>query len=421
MKTLHGTLLRPGSPEQCEVLPEMSVRIGDDGCIAEIGSDRTRADDVIGGDGCWLLPGFIDAHLHLSQWDRRGLDIEAGDWLTQVVYPAEIRLKDAEFAEQLAEDFTTGLISCGTTTALAYGAPSAEATDRAFRVFERRGLRAIFGRLLNDTNCPDPLSSPADQQLDETRDLSAKWHGAANGRLAYAFSPRSLLTCSEELLRGAAALADVAKCYLHTHAGKSSAEISAIHDRFPDTMDDIDLLSEFGLLGERTVLAHGVFIDPYERHRLAETRTTLVHTPTADLFHERGVMDLIAYRRAGVRLALGSSIAGGTDPFMPRAAVSAIQAAKVLRISTMLRRSSAQPNSALAWWLLTAGAAEALGIGSRVGTLDQGYEADCLVVRPEAWINALPEEHQASALLYTLRPDQIEHVFIAGKRVGPNQ
>lgn len=422
MKTLHGTLLRPCSPDKCEVQPKTSVRIGDDGRFAEIGSDATRAGDVIGGEGCWILPGFIDAHLHFPQWDRRGLDsVGARDWLAQVVYPAEMRLKDADFAEKLAEDFVTGLIACGTTTAVAYGASFAKATDRAFTVFERRGLRAIFGRMLNDTNCPAELSSPTDQQLDEARNLSARWHGAADGRLSYAFSPRSLLTCSEKLLRGAAALTDVVKCYLHTHAGKSSAEVSAIHDQFPDTMDDIDLLGEFGLLSERTILAHGVFIDPYERHRVAETRTALVHTPTADLFLENGVMDLVAFRKAGVRLALGSSIAGGADPFMARVAVGALQTAKALRIHTVLKRSYAPPKPAEGWWLLTAGGAEALNMGDRIGQVEKGFEADCLLVRPEPWINTLPVEHQASALLYTMRPSQIEHVFIAGKHVGPQR
>lgn len=422
MKTLHGTLLRPRGPEECEITSEAIVRIGDDGTIAEVGTDASGAGDLIGGAGCWILPGFVDAHLHLPQWDRRGLDqVASGDWLNSVAYPAEARFRDPEFAEALAEDCVSGLIARGTTTALAYGSPFGKATERVFQVLQRRGMRAIYGRMLNDMNCPAELCAGADESLEEARELAAKWHGAADGRLGYAFSPRNLLTCSEKLLRGAAALADTAKCYLHTHAGESSAELTEIHDRYPDTIDDIDVFADFGLLTERTVLGHGVFIDPIERRRLAESRTTLVHCPLADLFLEYGLMDYVAYRKANVRLALGSSVGGGPDPFMPHVAAQALQTAKALKVHSVLRRSSPPPKAAEAWWLLTAGGADALSLGDRVGRIESGYEADCLVVRPEAWINELPAESQASALLHTLTPCQIEHVFIAGERVGPQR
>lgn len=422
MTTLHGTLLQPRSLEQCDVLPHTTVRIGNDGRIASVGQEKNRGADVVGGDGCWLLPGFVDAHLHLSQWDRRGIDgVPAAEWRDKVVYPAELRLRDPAFAEALAEDFTAGLISRGTTTVVAYGSAFSAATDRAFQVFERRGLRAIFGRLLSDGHCPAELCSPADQQLDEARELAAKWHKAGDGRLQYAFSPRNLLTCSEKLLRGAAALADVVKGYLHTHAGESSGELQEIHARYPDSVDDIDLLSDLGLLTERTVLGHGVFINPYERHRVAEARTTLVHTPTADLFLENGLMDLVAFSKAGVRLALGSSLGAGPEAFMPRVAVQALQLARALRVTAVLARPYSAPSATFAWWLLTTGGAEAVGLGEQIGRIQPHHAADCLVVRPEPWLAALPREQQVSALLHTLSPSQIEHVFVAGQRVGPQR
>ena len=104
---------------------------------------------------------------------------------------------------------------------------------------------------------------------------------------------------------------------------------------------------------------------------------------------------------------------------MPQVAVACLQTAKALKVHGIPRRSYAPPRPAEAWWLLTRGAAEALDMGDRVGALEPGYEADCLVVRPESWIADLPPEQQVSALLYTLRPHHIEHVYIAGRRVGP--
>lgn len=420
MKTLSGTLLQPKTPTECLVQPDAIVRVADDGRIAEVGRDRTSAGDVVGGAGCWIIPGFIDAHLHLPQWDRRGIDgLSLRAWHEQVVYPAEARFADAELAERVAEAFVTGVIAMGTTTVAAYGSPFARATHRCFEVFARRGLRAIYGRMLNDRNCPDALCTGADQQLDEARELAARWHGKENGRLGYAFCPRKPLCCSEKLMRGSAAIAQMVGCHIQTHAGESHAEVHAVRENYPENLDDVDLLAEMGLLTSRTLLGHGVVLDHDERQQLAETQTTLVHCPTANLFMEAGLMDFVAHRKAGLRLALGSSVASGPDPFMPHVAIACLQTAKALKVHAIPRQAHAVPQAAEAWWMLTSGGAAALDMGGRVGMIAAGYEADCLVVRPEPWIAELPRENQPSALLYTLRPDQIEHVFIAGRRVGP--
>ncbi|GMU21183.1 MAG: guanine deaminase [Phycisphaerae bacterium] len=420
MTILYGTLLEPRSASECTLSPGSVVRIGHDGRIHEVGQERPQTKDLIGDEGCWILPGFIDAHLHLPQWDRRGIDgYSLFEWHDQVVYPAEARLQDPAFAERLTEDFVSGMIACGTTTAAIFGSPFPQATDRAFSVFARRGFRAIHGMVLSDTHCPKDLTQNTDAALDESRALAAKWHNAEDGRLQYAFSPRTPVCCSERLMRGAAALADMLKCYVQTHVAESLAETAAVRESFPDRVDDVDVFAEMGLLTPRTLLGHGVFLNQQQRHQVAEARTSVVHCPTANLFLESGLMDYVAHRSAGIRMALGSSVAGGPDPFMPRVAVECLQTAKAVKVHAMPRRSHDVPTPAEGWWILTRGAAEALSLEGRIGAIQPGFEADLLVVRPERWIADLPPEQQISALLYTLSPQQIEHVFIAGRRVGP--
>ncbi len=420
METLFGTMLTPCSPDRCDVTPDTVVRVSDDGSIAEVGKDKAPKGDVIGGEGCWLLPGFIDAHLHVPQWDCRGIDgLPLSDWLDKVIYPAEARMADAAFAEGLTDDLVTGLIANGTTTIAAFSSPFAKATDKVFSVFAKRGFRAICGMMLNDVNCPDELSSPADKSLDESRELANKWHGGHDGLLQYAFAPRMATCCSEELLRGTAAIAEMMKCHILTHVAESADEESKVRERFPECLDDVDVFAQMGLLGRRTLLGHGVCLTESLRHQVAETKTAVIHCPTANLFLESGLMDYVAHRNAGIPIALGSSVAAGPEPFMPQVAVSCIQTAKALKVHAVPRGHHLAPTPAEGWWLLTAGAADALDLGDRIGTIKKGYEADILVVRPEAWIADLPKEQQASALLYTLRPEQIEQVLIAGQRVGP--
>lgn len=418
--TLYGTLLNPRSPGACEVTPGSVVRIADDGTIAEVGTGKAPKDDVLGDDTAWILPGFIDAHLHLPQWDRRGIDgLPLFEWLHEVVFPAERRFHNPDVAARLAEDCVSGLLAHGTTMAAAFGSPFKKATDRVFSVFDRRGFRVIYGMMLNDVGCPDDLLGPADRALDESRELAAKWHGTHDGLIQYAFCPRMATSCSEELMRGAVALAEMVKCYIQTHVAESPAEESAVRERFPEHFDDVDVFSAMGLLTARTLLGHGVCLSEPQRKCVAETRTAVIHCPTANLFLESGLMDYVAHRNAGVPLALGSSIAAGHEPFMPQVAVACLQTAKTLKVHALPRGAYPTPQPAEAWWLLTKGAADALGMGDRLGVISPGYQADCLVVCPEGWIRDIDTDQQVSALLYTLRPHHIKHVFIAGKRVGP--
>jgi guanine deaminase len=208
-------------------------------------------------------------------------------------------------------------------------------------------------------------------------------------------------------------------CFVQTHVAESPAEVLAVRETFPDRLDDVDVLGEMGLLTGRTLLGHGVFLSQSQRKQVAEAGTAVVHCPTANLFLESGLMDYVAHRSAGIRMALGSGVAAGPNPFMPQVAVDCLQTAKTLKVHAIPRRTYEVPTPAEAWWMLTRGAAAALRMEDRIGSVEAGFEADLLVIRPEPWLADLPTEQRVSALLYTLRSQQIEHVFIAGRRVGP--
>jgi len=402
------------------VTPGAAIGIGEDGRIAQVEAQTAGGRADAGDEGCWILPGFIDAHLHLPQWDRRGIGgLSLLDWQQKIGFPAEERFQDPGTAQRLAEEFVTGVIANGTTTVAAFGSSFAQEVDSSFAIFARRGLRAIYGMTLHDVDTPAPLRQVADEALDASRGLAAKWHGAENGRLRYAFSPRASIRCSERLMRGAAALAEMIDCHIQTHIAETLEELAIVREMFPEQVDEIDLFLEMGLFTRRSLMAHGVFLGHEQLRRVANRGAALIHCPTANLFRESGLMDYLAHRADGIRIALGSSVAGGYEPFMPRVAVEALQTVRAIKARAMPRHAMQTPAPAEAWWLLTAGAADALGMADKVGSLEVGMEADCLVVRPEKWLADLPPQQQISALLYTISPRQIEHVYIAGRRVGP--
>jgi len=419
MQVLHGTLLQPLSADDIRVTPSACLTIGDDGRIAQVSSAAAPA-SAIGGEGCWILPGFIDAHLHVPQWDRRGIDgLELSAWQEKIGYPAELRLQDPRIAEALAEQVVSGVIANGTTTVAAFGSPFAAEVEATFSVFARRGLRAIYGMMLNDQAMPPELCQDADKALDQSRALAAKWNGSQSGRLRYAFSPRTTVRCSERMMRGAGALARMLKCHLQTHVAETLEELSEVRAAFPEHVDEIDVFCDLGVLAPGTLLAHGLFLGQHQRRIIAQKQTSLIHCPIGNLFRASGLMDYVSHRADGIRIALGSSVAGGPDPFMPRVAVQSIHTAKAIKVHNVPRDTRPVPTPSEAWWLMTHGGAEALGLGDSLGSVAPGFAADLLVVRPEPWIAALPTDQQVSAILYTLRAAQIEHVFIAGKRVGP--
>src|ERR1035437_3561359 len=132
MKTLVGTLLQPISPTECKITRPAKVSIDDSGKISHVAS-VPYAGDALGDEQCWILPGLIDAHLHLPQWDRRGIDgLPVLEWQEKIGIPAEQRLHDPKIAADLAEQFTTGVIAHGTTTVVAFGSPFHQEVDASF-------------------------------------------------------------------------------------------------------------------------------------------------------------------------------------------------------------------------------------------------------------------------------------------------
>ncbi len=182
MATLYGTLLQPMSPAECRVTPRCTVEAGEDGRIVEVAGGRPRPAGALGDEGSWILPGFVDAHLHVAQWDRRGIDgMPLFRWQEKVGFPAEMRMSDAAAAEGMAEQFTAGVIARGTTCVVGFGTPFAAEVEATFGVFARRGLRATYGMSLNDVGVPEGMAQSADEALDQSRELAARWHGAEGG------------------------------------------------------------------------------------------------------------------------------------------------------------------------------------------------------------------------------------------------
>jgi guanine deaminase len=326
-----------------------------------------------------ILPGLIDCHTHLPQYPAvaRG-ESQLLPWLRENIFPIERDFSGPK-ARREAPLFFQELARNGTTTAMVYAAIYEDSCEAAFEAADQSGLRVILGKMMMDLGSYGQLQPKKvlSVSLIESERLCRKWHGAADGRLEYAFSPRFAVTCSEKLMRGAAELAQRFGAYLQTHLAENREEIEKVHHLHMSARDYTDVYEKCGLLTPKTMLGHCLHLNAREIDAIAAAQSNVAHCPTSNLFLGSGLLKLDQLLNAGVAVGLGSDVAAGPELNMWQVMRGAIDVQKARNISEphlpRLRPSEA-------FYLATSGGARALGKSAAIGTLDAGKEADFLVV-----------------------------------------
>jgi guanine deaminase len=409
-KLIGGTLMHPG-PGRTVRFARGTVRI-EDQTIAAVEETEDITGHDLGGDDYLICPGFIDTHLHLPQFDSIGIDgLELLDWLDRVIFPAETCWEDPDYAEAMTERVLDQLASFGTTSFAAYATVHHEAARRAVSMIKARGVRAMVGQVLMDRNAPTELVRPARQLVREAEAL----FDDAGGRVEVAVTPRFAVSCSNDLLEAAGTLARKSGAPVQTHLAETRRECALIGELF-DGLPYTEVYKRAGLLGPRSIFGHGIWLDDQDRTMLADSSSIVAHCPTANLFLDAGRHDRSAALSAGVKVTLGSDVAGGPDRSMVRVAQAMIETAK--------NRGDTPPTAAEAWWQITRGNAEALGWGGSknaaeasggVGTLRPGAEADLLIIRPTIDWQHTPDP--AGTLLYAWDDRWLDRTIITGRPV----
>ena len=317
-----------------------------------------------------IVPGFIDAHVHYAQMDHIASHGEQLlDWLDRHIFPAEKAFADRAHADRTATAFLDELLRNGTTSALVFPTVHAHSVDALFDAALRRNMRILSGKILMDLG-PDGLADTIESGRDESDALIRRWRG--RGRLGYAVTPRFALTSSDAQLQVAGALlSDHPDVLLHTHLAENLRECAAVADRFPQAQDYLDVYDRFGLVGERSVFAHGVHLSDRACTRLAHSGAGIAVCPSSNLFLGSGFFDFGQADAHGFRVGLGTDVGAGTSFSLLHTAGLAYQAA-------LARGTPLDPFRAL--YLATAGSASLLRISDRVGGLEPGQEADFVLL-----------------------------------------
>lgn len=393
------------------------LAVDDDGRIASVGewSDAPEG-DVVDTQGLLITPGFIDTHLHAPQLEMIGS--YGGDllqWLTRYTFPTERKFEDPEHARRVARAFYELLLRNGTLTALIFSTIHYEATDIFFEEAERRGFRGIIGKTMMDRNAPDYLlDQSAQKSYDESRALLQKWH--KRGLLRYAITPRFAPTSTPEQLELAGRLKkEFPDAWVHTHISENRNEVRWVQELFPEA-EYADVYDDYGLLDERTVLAHGVWLTPEELDLLSRRGARIAHCPNSNLFLGSGLFPLHRVLDAGVVIGLGTDIGAGTTPSLFNAMADAYKVQQVQGVSL---------SPFHLWYLSTLGGARALSLEAETGSLEPGKSADFLVLDIKATPLLAMRTGRASSLedllagLIFMGDDRaVQRSVIAGKIVS---
>ncbi|MFP5342615.1 MAG: guanine deaminase [Candidatus Limnocylindria bacterium] len=375
-----------------------------------------------------VMPGMIDLHAHLPQLPNAGVGagLDLLTWLERYIFPLERSFDEAE-ADRVAPLAWRAFAAAGTTTALVYGAVYEASLDATFRAAEAHGIRAIVGKVMMDRITYDSTIDPAailDRSLAETARLIERWHGAADGRLRYAVTPRFAVSCTADMLRESASLAAATGTYWQTHLSEDRHEIAEVASMFPEALDYVDVYDRAGGLTDRAVLAHAVHLSDRELDRLVASGARVAHCPASNLFLASGVMPLGRYLEAGLPVGLGSDVAGGPDLSMFVAMRVGFYAQHALRVAGQGVGDVLRPLD----WLATAtlGGARALGLDDAIGSVEVGKEADLIAVDPRfaAPLEGQPPDDDAadlaSRLMFRSHPDMVRAAWVRGRSLaGP--
>jgi guanine deaminase len=330
-----------------------------------------------------IFPGLIDCHTHLPQYTAiaRG-ESQLLPWLRENIFPVEREFTGPKAREE-SPLFFHELARNGTTTAMVYAAIYEDSCDVGFEAAEQSGLRVILGKVMMDLGSYGQLQPKKilAVSLIESERLCRKWHGADNGRLEYAFSPRFAVTCSEKLMRSAAELAQRFNAYLQTHLAENREEIEKVHNLHMSARDYTDVYEKCGLLTPKTMLGHCIHLSAREIDAIAAAQSSVAHCPTSNLFLGSGLLKLDQLMQAGLAIGLGSDVAAGPELNMWQVMRGAldVQKARGMYEPNLPRL---RPSEAL--YLATSGGARALGKSALIGSLDVGKEADLVVIDLEA-------------------------------------
>lgn len=379
-----------------------------DGRVAAIGAVSEPADAVIDAGGDYLLPGFVQTHIHLCQTIFRGYadDLRLLDWLRTRVWPMEAAHTPASL-RAAATLVCHELLRSGTTSILTM--ETVHDTEAVFEAAAASGIRATIGKCMMDAPHPDVparLREATQASIRDSEALHRHWHGAANGRIRAAFAPRFALSCTRGLLEAVAGLSASHSALVHTHAAEQRDEVAEV--RTLTGMANLEYFEAVGLASPRLCAAHCVWVDEPELAVIERHGVKVAHCPGSNLKLGSGIAPIVEMLGRGICVSLGADGAACNNH---------LDMFGEMRLAATLQAARHQPGALTARQALvmaTRNGARTLGLDAEIGSIEPGKHADLILVarnRP----HLAPDADPFSSIVYAARPDDVRMTMVDGE------
>ena len=365
----------------------------EDDMIAKVEKNiRQKAKRTIDGRGRTILPGFYNLHTHAAMTLLRGYaeDMTLEKWLNEKVWPAEgkFNAEDVYWGTKLA---IAEMIKSGTV----FFNNMYWHQEVELQAAKEAGIGALIGLTLLDSH---PMGSRS-AVIDRWRTL--KNEQTDNVRLAIA--PHSIYTVSPENLKWAAVFARRNGLWLHLHLSETEKEVADCLQK--NHCRPTEYLDKFGLLGRRTILAHGIWLNEKEMQILARKKCHLVYNPVSNMKLASGIMRLDRIKKAGINFCLGSDGASSNNN------LDMVEELKFAAVSQKMNSSSAI-KAADIFHAATINGARAAGI--KGGVIKKGQRADFILINTRR-LDFLPGFDLTNDLVYSASSECVETTVCGGR------
>ena len=365
-----------------------------------------------------ILPGLTDLHIHAPQYGFRslGMDLELLEWLNTRTFPEEERYENEEYARKGYSIFAEDLKMGATTRVCAFGTIHRKSTEILMDCMEESGLISKVGKVNMDRNgSPGLTEESPEKSLEET----LLWLEETKDRyenVSPILTPRFVPSCSDELLKGLGELGRKRGLPVQSHLSENQGEIQLVKELCPWSEFYGDVYDRFGLFGGEnpTIMAHCVWSSEEEILRMKERGVYVAHCAQSNANLASGIAPVRRYMDLGLKVGLGSDVAGGVHTSIFRAMSDATMASK---LRWRLTDDSLKPLTVEeAFYLGTVGGGAFFG---KVGSLEKGYEFDAVVMDDSALRSprTLTLEERLERLIYLSESCQVSAKFVAGRQI----
>jgi cytosine/adenosine deaminase-related metal-dependent hydrolase len=377
--------------------------------IADVGKNLSDPDaTVFDASDYFITPGFVQTHVHLCQALFRNLadDLSLLNWLQKKIWPLEAQHTESSLRTS-AQLGIAELLLGGTSTIMDMGTINHMAT--VFEEIEQSGIRAICGKTMMDWGeIPDNLLETTTASIDNSLALLETWHNKAGGRIKYAFAPRFVLSCSQELLSQTHRLCKEYGVHFHSHAAENIEETNLIKETFG--IRNIGLFEKLGIIGPEVCLAHCIWLDDKEKDILEQNNMKVLHCPSANLKLGSGIAPVPEYLDRGISVSLGADGApcnNNLDIF------------NEMRLAALIQKPLNGPmamSSETVFRMATIEGARALGLEDQIGSIEKGKKADLVFCKLND-LRSIPFENIYSKVVYSTNSSNVDHLMIDGEWV----